>query len=131
MKSTDLLEFLRQIYRDRLALRHRHVAAAAHVTDYSFNNTYQYVINRADGHVRWLQDAIEEMGGTAEELPLPEVQSPGKGPEGARQRSVGFAPWELPGIARLGSGETNRGNRGRGTAAPRGEARFPGRAYEL
>ena len=84
MKSTDLLEFLRQIYRDRLALRHRHVAAAAHVTDYSFNNTYQYVINRADGHVRWLQDAIEEMGGTAEELPLPEVQSPGKGPEGAQ-----------------------------------------------
>ena len=60
MKATELLEFLREIYRDRLTLRNRHVAAAAHVADYNFNNTYQYVVNRADGHVRWLQDAIEE-----------------------------------------------------------------------
>ena len=79
MKATELLEFLREIYRDRLTLRNRHTAAAAHVADYNFNNTYQYVVNRSDGHVRWLQDAIEERGGTAEELPLPDVQAPGKG----------------------------------------------------
>ena len=84
MKSTALLEFLREIYRDRLSLWHRHAAAAAHVADYNFNNTYQYVINRADGHVRWLQDAIEEMGGTPEDLPLPDVQSPGKGRDAAQ-----------------------------------------------
>jgi hypothetical protein len=84
VKSTALLEFLREIYRDRLLLRHRHAAAAAHVADYNFNNTYQYVINRADGHVRWLQDAIEEIGGTPEDLPLPDVQSPGKGRDAAQ-----------------------------------------------
>ena len=79
MKSTDLLALLTEFYRDRLALRNRHVAAAAHVADYNFNNTYQYVINRADGHVRWLQDAITDMGATPEELPLPEVKPSGKG----------------------------------------------------
>ena len=58
MKSTELLALLTEFYRDRLALRNRHVAAAAHIADYNINNTYQYVINRADGHVRWLQDRM-------------------------------------------------------------------------
>ena len=89
MKATELLAFLSEIYRDRLTLRNRHVAAAAHVADYNFNNTYQYVVNRADGHVRWLQDAIEEMGGTAEDLPLPDVQSPGKGRDAAQSLMKG------------------------------------------
>ena len=84
MKATELLDILREFYRDRLTLRNRTVAAAAHIADYNFNNTYQYVINRSDGHVRWLQDAIADMGGTAEELPLPEVSAPGKGKDAYR-----------------------------------------------
>ena len=86
VKSTELLALLTEFYRDRLNLRNRHVAAAAHVADYNFNNTYQYVINRADGHVRWLQDAITDMGGSPEELPLPEVKPTGKGKDA--QQSV-------------------------------------------
>jgi hypothetical protein len=89
VKATELLEVLREIYRDRLALRNRYVAAAAHVADYNFNNTYQYVINRSDGHVRWLQDAITEMGGTPEDLPLPDVKSGGKGRDGERSVITG------------------------------------------
>jgi hypothetical protein len=89
VKSTELLAVLGDFYRDRLALRNRHVAAAVHVADYNFNNTYQYVINRADGHVRWLQDAITDMGGTPEELPLPDVKPTGKGKDAERSVLTG------------------------------------------
>ena len=43
---------------------------------------------RADGHVRWLQDAIVDMGGTPEDMPLPEVKPPGKGRDAERSESV-------------------------------------------
>ncbi len=89
MKATELLALLTEFYRDRLALRNRHVAAAAHVADYNINNTYQYVINRADGHVRWLQDAIVDMGGTPEDMPVPEVKPSGKGRDAERSIITG------------------------------------------
>jgi hypothetical protein len=78
VKATELLEFLGAFYRDKLTLRNRHVAAARFVADYNVNNTYQYVINRDDMHVRWLQDAIVDTGGTPEEQMVPEL-APGKG----------------------------------------------------
>jgi hypothetical protein len=78
VKQTELLEFLSAFFRDKLTLRNRHVAAARFVADYNFNNTYQYVINRDDMHVRWLQDAITDTGGTPEDQPLPQLD-PGKG----------------------------------------------------
>jgi hypothetical protein len=80
----ELLEFVAGFYRDKLTLRNRHVAAATHVADYNFNNTYQYVINRDDMHVRWLQDAIVDLGGTPEEQPVPELSPPGKRDEAQR-----------------------------------------------
>jgi hypothetical protein len=83
VKSTEMLEFLTAFYRDKLTLRNRHVAAARFVPDYNINNTYQYVINRDDMHVRWLQDAITDTGGTPEEQPLPDL-NPGKGKDGQR-----------------------------------------------
>ena len=86
MKATELLDFLTAFYRDKLALRNRHVAAAQLVADYNFNNTYQYVINRDDMHVRWLQDAIVDIGGTPEEQPLPDLKPPGKGKDAQRIR---------------------------------------------
>ena len=89
MKATELLQILTEIYRDRLTLRNRHVAAAAHIADYNVNNTYQYVINRADGHVRWLQDAMEEMGGKPEELAMPELKPSGKGRDAERSVITG------------------------------------------
>ena len=84
MKATELLQVLQEFYRDRLALRNRFAVAAEHIGDYNVNNTYQYIINRSDGHVRWLQDAIADMSGSAEELPLPEVKTSGKGKDAER-----------------------------------------------
>ena len=78
MNAAELLDFLTAFYRDKLTIRNRHVAAARFVSDYNINNTYQYVINRDDMHVRWLQDAITDTGGAPEEQPLPEID-PGKG----------------------------------------------------
>ena len=86
MTAGELLDFITAFYRDKLTLRNRHVASARHVADYNFNNTYQYVINRDDMHVRWLQDAVGDLGGTPEEQAVPELSPPGKREEA--QRSV-------------------------------------------
>jgi hypothetical protein len=76
--ASQMLEFLRELHRDKLGLRQRHVAAARYVTDYDFNNTYQYVIAREDVQVGWLYDAIVGMGGRPDEVPEPEVRPAGK-----------------------------------------------------
>jgi hypothetical protein len=81
--ATELLEFLTAFYRDKLTLRNRHVVAARFITDYNVNNTYQYVINRDDMHVRWLQDAITDTGGSPEDQALPNID-PGKGKDAQR-----------------------------------------------
>lgn len=79
MKSTEMLELLREFHRDKLALRQRHVAAARHIKDYELNNAYQYIIAREDVQVRWLQDAIVDMGGQPEDVGEPDVKPQGKG----------------------------------------------------
>lgn len=84
--AAELLEFMTAFYRDKLTIRNRHVAAAQFVSDYNINNTYQYVINRDDMHVRWLQDAIVDLGGTPEDQALPELD-PGKGSD-AQQKML-------------------------------------------
>jgi hypothetical protein len=77
VKHADLLQLLRDFYREKSALRARHVAAARLVTDYDFNNAYQYVINREDVHLTWLHDAIVDHGGTPEDAPEPKVTASG------------------------------------------------------
>ena len=84
MTAAELLEFLTAFYRDKLTLRNRHVAAARHVPDYNVNNTYQYIVNRDDMHVRWLQDAIVDLTGTPEEQAVPELKPEGKPAEAQR-----------------------------------------------
>ena len=79
MKTTEMLELLREFYRDKLALRQRHVAAARLIGDYDFNNAYQYVIARDDTQLRWLHDAIADLGGRADDVAEPEVRADGKG----------------------------------------------------
>ncbi len=79
MKSAELLDLLREFYRDKSALRQRHVAAARLVVDYDFNNAYQYVINREDVHLTWVHDAITDHGGTPEDAPEPQLEAAGKG----------------------------------------------------
>jgi hypothetical protein len=74
VKATELLSLLRDFYRDKLAMRQRHVAVAKYVPDYDFNNTYQYVIAREDMQLNWLRDAIMDLGGTVEDVPEPPIQ---------------------------------------------------------
>jgi hypothetical protein len=81
VKATELLALLREFYRDKLAIRQRHVAVAKHVPDYDFNNTYQYVIAREDVQLNWLCDAIADMGGALEDLPEPDIHASGKSAE--------------------------------------------------
>ena len=75
--SPDLLSTLRELHRDKLTLRERHVAVARHVDHYDFNNTYQYAINREDVHLSWLETAIAELGGTPDQVPPLDLPSPG------------------------------------------------------
>jgi hypothetical protein len=63
---TNLREFLTRFAAERLALLLRHEAGARVVSHYDFNNTYQYVINREEAQVAWLQTALAEI-----EAPMP------------------------------------------------------------
>ena len=78
MKHPELLQTLLDFYREKSALRQSHVAAARLVTDYDFNNAYQYVINREDVHLAWLRDAIADLGGAAEDAAEPQIGASGK-----------------------------------------------------
>jgi hypothetical protein len=78
VKPAELVELLRECYRDKAALRQRHLAAARVVADYDFNNTYQYVINREEIQLQWLRDAIEDRGAKADDAPEVDV-APAKG----------------------------------------------------
>jgi hypothetical protein len=75
VKPADLVELLRECYRDKSALRQRHLAAARAVVDYDFNNTYQYVLNREEIQLQWLRDAIEDRGGKVDEAPEVDVKA--------------------------------------------------------
>jgi hypothetical protein len=81
VKASELLDLLLEFYRDKITMRQRHVAAARHISDYDFNNTYQYVIAREDVQLNWLRDAITDMGGPPDEVPEPEIRVAGKGLE--------------------------------------------------
>ncbi len=77
MKETDLRELFTAFAAERQALCDRHVAGAAVVGHYDFNNAYQYVIAREETHLQWLADALAGCG--AEEpvatdmIPVPAV----------------------------------------------------------
>jgi len=78
VKSAEFVDLLRECYRDKSALRQRHLAAARAVVDYDFNNTYQQVINRDEIQLQWLADAIQDRGGKVDEAPEVDVKA-GKG----------------------------------------------------
>lgn len=71
MNPADLAAVLRDFHREKLGLRQRHVAVARRVSHYAFNNTYQYVIAREDMHLAWLEAAIVELGGSADQAGEP------------------------------------------------------------
>ncbi len=85
MTSAELKALLEEFYRDKLAARNRHVAAARLIGSYEFNNTYQYVINRDDLQLSWLRNVLSELSATLPELPEPEVRVDGKGTDAERR----------------------------------------------
>jgi hypothetical protein len=78
VNTPELLEILRDFHREKLTMRQRHVAVAQHVTHYDFNNTYQYLINREDVHLQWLEAAIAELGGQPHDAGQPDLGKPQK-----------------------------------------------------
>ena len=78
MSGSDLLSLLREFHHDKLTLRQRHAAVARQVSQYEANNTYQWVINREDVHLSWLEAAIADLGGTPDVLEEPALPARGK-----------------------------------------------------
>jgi hypothetical protein len=62
VNQPELQKLLREFYLERLALLMQHESAARFVSDYDINNAYQYVINREETHVSWLQHALLDLG---------------------------------------------------------------------
>jgi hypothetical protein len=77
VKQPPLQQILTEFAAERVALLQRHEAGARVVGHYDFNNTYQYVINREETHLTWLQDALAEyaaaLPGPASRLELPSL----------------------------------------------------------
>jgi hypothetical protein len=60
VNPTELQQILTDFAADRVSLLERHEAGARAVSHYDFNNAYQYVINREETHLGWLQSALAE-----------------------------------------------------------------------
>jgi hypothetical protein len=79
---SDLHPLLGEFAADRLGLLERHEASARLVGHYDFNNVYQYVINREETQLTWVQSAIAEGGveppKAASALPAPVAPRTGR-----------------------------------------------------
>lgn len=78
VKPADLLAILLEFHKDKLTLRQRHVAVAKRVTQYDANNTYQYIINREDLHLSWLDAALRDLEATAATVAEPALPAAGR-----------------------------------------------------
>jgi hypothetical protein len=106
-----LAALLQEFHRDKLALYDRHVAGAAHVSAYEFNNAYQYVINREQAHLTWIGTAMEDAGLQVPAAAGAPAVPAGKGPDreraiiedDARQLQAFHDKWtpRLPGITHV------------------------------
>jgi len=85
--AAELAALLLEAYRDKFALRERHVAGARLVSGYEFNNTYQYIVGREDAQVSWIRLAVEEAG-AAVPADVPALPVPGAGGRGAEQAVI-------------------------------------------
>ena len=92
MKQAELQQLLTGFAADRLALLQRHEAAARVVGHYDFNNTYQYVINREETHLSWLQNALADFAAplphASAAIAVPAVAKSGKKVEPGAYRAI-------------------------------------------
>ncbi|HTI43371.1 MAG TPA: hypothetical protein VL693_16205 [Vicinamibacterales bacterium] len=90
---SDLPALLTEFAAGRVALLERHEASARAVSHYDFNNTYQYVINREETHLSWLQNALAEYKAVVppagvSALAVPAAPKTGKKVEASAFRSI-------------------------------------------
>jgi hypothetical protein len=82
MHQDELRTLLTEIAAERLSLLQRHEAGARVVSNYDFNNTYQYIINREETQLQWVQSALAELGialpPASSTLTVPDVPKQGK-----------------------------------------------------
>jgi hypothetical protein len=81
---TELLPLLQEFHREKLDMLLRHEAGSRLIGQYDVNNTYQYIINRDEVQLTWLENAIAELGGTVSDRTEPPRSVAGKGAEAAR-----------------------------------------------
>jgi hypothetical protein len=83
-RVTDLLPLLQEFHHHKLAELLRHESGARLVGQYDANNTYQYIINREETQLSWLEKAILELGGPVDSsVTEPERRVSGSGREKA------------------------------------------------
>ena len=90
---SDLAALLTEFAAGRVALIERHEASARAVSHYDFNNAYQYVINREETHLSWLQNALAEYKAVvppagAAAFPAPASPKTGKKIEASAFRNI-------------------------------------------
>jgi hypothetical protein len=92
VKQTELQQMLTEFSAERIALLERHEAGARAVSHYDFNNAYQYVINREEVQLTWLQTALAEFGVAlpppSSAIPVPDTGKAAKKVTAATFRSI-------------------------------------------
>lgn len=86
--STDLQHLIGEFYLARLALLMRHEEVARHVSQYDVNNAYQYVINREEAHISWVQHALLDLGAPIPADPARPAAQPSGGSDGWKALSA-------------------------------------------
>jgi len=81
---SGLLTLLQEFHREKLAMLLQHQAAAQLVSQYDFNNTYQYIVAREEAQLSWLAQAIRERNGNPPDTVDPGRSITGKGRDAAR-----------------------------------------------
>ena len=92
MKQNELQEILTEFAAGRVSLIERHEAGARVVSNYDFNNTYQYVIGREETHLTWLQSALVELGSpmpkSSATMAVPAVEKGARGTDAKAFRAI-------------------------------------------
>jgi len=73
VSPAELQKLLIDFHRETLELFNTRQVNSQSVAAYDANNGYQQVLGRQEVHLRWLSDAIADLGGAAVELPPPQV----------------------------------------------------------
>jgi hypothetical protein len=88
---SGILPLLQEFHREKLAMLLRHQSSATFVSQYDFNNTYQYIVAREEAQLSWLAQAIRELDGNPPEAVETDRKMSGKARDLARAAIEGDA----------------------------------------